>query len=143
MTLTNDFAAQRAKYHRDAILSATPGTLLTMLYDRLLLDLGRAEAAQEREDWAVARENLLHAQDIVAELSSSLKLDAWDGAHALFGLYTYVSGLLITANIDRNVAHTRECIGVLEPLHQVWYVAAADLPDSRPAMATSGMLGIG
>jgi flagellar protein FliS len=143
MTLTNDFAAQRAKYNRDAILSATPGTLLTMLYDRLLLDLGRAEAAQEREDWDVARENLLHAQDIVAELSSSLRIDAWDGAAALFGLYTYVSGLLVTANIHRNVAHTRECIAVLEPLRQVWYVAAAELPVERPAMAASGMLGIG
>jgi flagellar protein FliS len=143
MTLTNDFAAQRARFNRDAILSATPGTLLIMLYDRLLLDLGRAEAAQEREDWDVARENLLHAQDIVAELSSSLKIDAWDGASALFGLYTYVSGLMVTANINRNITHTRECISVLEPLRQVWYVAAAEPPAERPAMATSGMLGIG
>ena len=143
MTLTNDFTAQRAKYNRDAILSAAPVTLLTMLYDRLLLDLGRAEAAQEREDWAVARENLLHAQDIIAELSSSLKLDAWDGAPGLFGLYNYVSGLLITANINRDATHTRECIAVLEPLRQVWYEAAAELPAHPPVVAATGTLGIG
>ncbi|MET0859810.1 MAG: flagellar export chaperone FliS [Microbacterium sp.] len=142
MTLTN-FPAQRARYTREAILSATPATLLTMLYDRLLLDLGRAEAAQEREDWAAARDNLLHAQDIIAELSSSLKLDAWDGAAGIFGLYTYVSGLLITANVNRNIAHTRESIAVLEPLRQVWYEAAADLPVSRPVQAAGGTLGIG
>ena len=142
MTLTN-FPAQRARYNREAILSATPATLLTMLYDRLLLDLGRAEAAQEREDWTVARDNLVHAQDIIAELSSSLKLDAWDGAAGIFGLYNYVSGLLITANVHRNIAHTRESIAVLEPLRQVWYEAAADLPVTRPVSAPGGTLGIG
>ena len=143
MTLTNDFTAQRARYNRDAILSAAPATLLTMLYDRLLLDLGRAEAAQEREDWSTARDNLLHAQDIVAELSSSLRLDDWDGAPGIFGLYTYVSGLLITANVNHNVAHTRESIAVLEPLRQVWYQAAAELPIDRPVAAVGGTLGIG
>jgi flagellar protein FliS len=143
MTLTNDFAAQRARYNREAILSATPVTLLTMLYDRLLLDLGRAEAAQEREDWAVARENLLHAQDIVVELSSSLTVDAWDGGPALFGLYTYVSGLLTAANINRDSSHTRESIALLEPLRQAWYEAAGDLPVQRPDVSATGMLGIG
>jgi flagellin len=32
-----------------------------------------------------------HAQDIVAELSSSLDVDAWDGADGLLALYNYVS----------------------------------------------------
>lgn len=138
----NVFTAQRARYTREAILSATPVTLLTMLYDRLLLDLGRAESAQHREDWPAARENLLHAQDIVAELSSSLDLDAWDGAADLLGLYGYVSRLLISANLDRAVAHTREAIAVLEPLAEAWYQAAASLPTRSP-VTSSGMLGIG
>lgn len=141
MTL-NVFTAQRARYTREAILSATPVTLLTMLYDRLLLDLGRAESAQQREDWTAARENLLHAQDIVAELSSSLDLDAWDGAGDLLGLYGYVSRLLISANLDRHVDHTSEAIAVLQPLAEAWYQAAASLPASSP-VASSGMLGIG
>ncbi|MCP2032920.1 flagellar protein FliS [Okibacterium sp. HSC-33S16] len=142
MTLTN-FAAQRAKFNREAILSATPAALLTMLYDRLLLDLGRAEAAQQREDWDAARENLLHAQDIVAELSGSLDLDAWTGARDMFSLYTYVNGLLITANINRNISHTQESIAVLGPLREAWHHAAESAAADRPVVAANGTLGIG
>ena len=37
---------QRSEYAEQAVLSATPVQLVTMLYDRLLLDLARAEKAQ-------------------------------------------------------------------------------------------------
>lgn len=117
--------AQRNQYLADSVLSAPPARLLTMLYDRLLLDLGRAEAAQQSANWAVASENLLHAQAIVAELSSSLNVDAWDGASGLLGIYNYVSTALINANIQRDAAHTREAIDLLEPLRQTWHEAAA------------------
>ena len=94
MTMTMGTIAARSQYNRDAILSATPVRLLTMLYDRLLLDLNRAEAAQHTEDWPTASTNLVHAQAIISELMSSLKVDAWEGGEGLFGLYTYVSNTL-------------------------------------------------
>ena len=47
MSIMTGVNLRRAQYNRDVILTATPTHLLTMLYDRLLLDLGRAEAAQE------------------------------------------------------------------------------------------------
>lgn len=134
----------RDQYNRDAILSATPIRLLTMLYDRLLLDLGRAEAAQVAANWPVATENLVHAQAIVAELSSTLDVGAWDGGEGLLALYTYVSNSLISANIHRDVERTRESIALLEPLRQTWHEAAADLPASPVAVRPSGgTLGIG
>ncbi|MHA7265737.1 flagellar export chaperone FliS [Arthrobacter halodurans] len=118
-------AQKRAQLNREAILSASPARLLTMLYDRLLLDLGRAEAAQHAADWAVASENLLHAQAIVTELSSSLRRDAWDGADGLLGLYAYVTTAMTGANIHRDPARTREAIDLLEPLRTAWHEAAA------------------
>jgi flagellar protein FliS len=142
--------AQRSQYNRDVILSATPARLLTMLYDRLLLDLGRAEAAQLALNWTVSTENLLHAQDIIAELSSSLDVDAWDGADGLLAVYSYVSNALISANLDRDVERTRESIALLEPLRTAWHEAAVQLPASVAAPAAStnsdwarGNLGIG
>ncbi len=45
---------RRAQYTNEAVLSATPAQLVTMLYDRLLLDLHRAEAAQTTADWEAA-----------------------------------------------------------------------------------------
>ena len=145
-------AAQRNQYLADSVLSAPPARLLTMLYDRLLLDLGRAEAAQQSSNWAVASENLLHAQAIVSELASSLKVDAWDGANGLLGVYNYVSTALINANIQRDDVLTREAIELLEPLRQTWHEAAAAVPTSAsvpsaspsiPAVAAAGHSGTG
>ncbi|WP_076261867.1 flagellar export chaperone FliS [Intrasporangium flavum] len=126
-------ANARQQYARDAILSASPARLLTMLYDRLLLDLRRAEAAQEASDWPAANTQLLHAQDIIAELSSTLRSDVWDGADGLRGLYEYVRMALVNANIHRDVARTREAITLLTPLQEAWHAAAGALQDATPS----------
>lgn len=136
MSMMGGAQARRAQLNREAVLSATPVRLLTMLYDRLLLDLGRAEIAQNMEDWQVASENLLHAQAIVSELSTSLNVDAWEGGDGLFALYTYSSNALMSANVNRDVARTREAIALLEPLRQAWHEAAGLLP--AQAMAHAG-----
>ena len=141
MSMMGGAQARRAQLNREAVLSATPVRLLTMLYDRLLLDLGRAEIAQNIEDWAVASENLLHAQAIVSELSTSLRVEAWEGGEGLFALYTYASNALMSANIHRDVARTREAIALLEPLRQTWHEAAGLLP-AQAASYAGGEYGI-
>lgn len=119
-------------YQREAVMSASPARLLVMLFDRLLLDLARAETAQQSESWEVARENLLHAQEIIGELTGSLNMDTWDGAQNLLGIYNYTGTALMNANIYRNVELTRECITILEPLRQSWHDAAAQPLASAP-----------
>lgn len=131
---------QRNQYLRDQILSATPARLLTMLYDRLLLDLNRAEAAQAQENWAAASEQLIHAQAIVTELSSSLKTGVWDGSDDLFATYVYVTNALMNANITRSIELTREARELITPLREAWHEAAALLPGSvAPAPQKGGM----
>ena len=134
--------AKRAQLNREAVLSATPVRLLTMLYDRLMLDLTRAEDAQVGENWPVASENLLHAQAIVDELTTSLNVTAWNGADGLLAIYTYVSNALIGANIHRDVARTRESITLLEPLRQAWHEAAGALPAPQTAPSAEGYRGV-
>ena len=135
MNVNYSLAAKRAEYARNAVLSASPARLLTMLYDRLLLDLSRAEAAQLQADWAVASENLIHAQAIITELLGTLKTDVWDGAENLQAIYTYSLSTLVSANVGRNPKLTRECIDLLEPLRLAWHEAAAELsaPGTVPA----------
>jgi len=146
MTMYANPQQQRNRYAADAVMSATPARLLTMLYDRLLLDLSRAEAAHESSSWSVASTNLLHAQDIVTELTSSLKPELWDGGDRLLALYNYVSGALIEANVKRDTARIREAIELLEPLRQAWHEAAGQLAVAQPAGArpatSGGMLGV-
>jgi flagellar secretion chaperone FliS len=143
VTATALRANQLSQYNTDAILSAPPARLLTMLYDRLLLDLGRAQFAQENSNWEVARENLLHAQAIVAELAATLKADDWDGAANLGGIYDYAMQAMIGANIHRDVQRTKECITLLEPLRQGWHEAAASLPAQQQPALAGGVLGVG
>lgn len=128
----------RNQYLRDQILNASPARLLTMLYDRLLLDLNRAEAAQLEGNWLAAGEQLVHAQAIVTELSSSLKSGVWDGSDGLFATYVYVGNALMNANITRNVELTREARELIVPLREAWHEAAALLPGSVSSAPQKG-----
>jgi flagellar protein FliS len=143
MTLQAIRSQQLSQLNRDAILSAPPARLLTMLYDRLILDLTRAEQAQTTSDWETARVNLLHAQDIVRELAGSLKMGTWDGAEQLQSIYTYVLTALMNANMHRDVEPTRECIELLRPIGEAWHAAADSLVVQAPVRAGGGMLGVG
>ncbi|RIX30278.1 flagellar export chaperone FliS [Amnibacterium setariae] len=120
----SNLAAARSLYNRDSVLSASPARLLVMLYDRLLLDLARAETAQLGEDWPLASAQLLHAQEIVTELINSLKPEVWDGGPGLLAVYNFVLNDMVQANIQRDVTKTRECITLLEPLRLAWHEAA-------------------
>lgn len=144
--ITNyDARAARSRYNQDAILSASPSRLVTMLFDRLLLDLQRAEAAQVAGDWATASPQLTHAQDIIAELSGTLDVERWDGAQSLLSVYLFSSTLMMKANIERSVDATRQAIELLEPLRQTWHEAAAivsAVSNDLMAPRTDGMLGV-
>jgi flagellar protein FliS len=134
-------AAQLAAYNRNAILSATPAQLLVMLYDRLVLDLKRAEAAQLEQNWADARTQLLHAQDIIDELVGSLNVKVWDGGENLLAIYQYVRSTLVSANVNRDVKGTQEALARVEPLAAAWREATQSV-EIRP-VAVGGELGVG
>ncbi|WP_295780064.1 flagellar export chaperone FliS [uncultured Microbacterium sp.] len=116
----------RREYLEQQVAAASPERLVTMLYDRLLVDVERADAAQAASEWAAASAALTHAQAIIAELSGSLD-DRWDGAAELRALYTYLTGRLIVANVAHDAAATAECRDLIVPLREAWHAAAAAL----------------
>jgi flagellar protein FliS len=125
-------AALRAqqRYREDAVLSAPPERLVTMLYDRLLLDIERGETAQRDGDWSEANAQLQHAQAIVSELSSSLG-DDWSGSAGLRSLYLFLSQTLIGANIGRDPERTHACRDIVAPLRDAWHEAARTVAEAR------------
>lgn len=125
------------RYRDDAVLSATPERLVTMLYDRLLLDIQRAEAAQQIENWSEANAQLQHAQAIVAELNASLT-NAWDGSDRLRAVYAFLTQTLIGANISRDIDRTRSCLALVAPLREAWHGAADALAGSGALTGTDG-----
>ena len=123
-------ASLRARYVGDAVTPASPQRLLVMLYDRLALDLERAQAAFVTGDRTEANLQLQHAQDIVLELRSSLREDAWEGGPRLAALYTWLLGELVQANVKADRNRVASCLQVVEPLRDAWRQAAASLAGS-------------
>jgi flagellar protein FliS len=125
MTRIMTNAAFRERYLNDSVTTASPGKLLVMLYDRLVLDLVRAEEALRSGEREAASVQLLHAQEILIELQTSLDLAAWPEGKGLAQLYAFLLTELVTANVRGDVDKTVSCREIIEPLRDAWRVAAA------------------
>ena len=117
-------ASLRARYLGDAVATSSPQQVLVMLYDRLALDLERAQKAVAAGDRSEASEQLQHAQAIVLELLSSLQVDAWEGGPGLASIYDFLHLQLVRANIGRDAATTEGCLRLVEDLCATWREAA-------------------
>jgi flagellar protein FliS len=114
----------RAAYVSQSVNTASPARLLVMLYDRLVLDINRALECQDAGDHVQASGHLLHAQEIVLELSSTLRLDVWEGAETLSSLYGWLHSQLVSANTGRDRNTAAGCLQVVQPLAEAWREAA-------------------
>ncbi|WP_067508832.1 flagellar export chaperone FliS [Actinoplanes sp. TFC3] len=112
------------RYLQDSVNTASPGKLLVMLYDRLVLDLNQGEEALRNGEREQANDKLNHAQEIILELRTTLDVEAWSGAPGLASLYGYLLTELIGANIARDPERVRLCRGHIEPLRDAWREAA-------------------
>ena len=116
--------ASAARYVSDSIHTASPARLVTMLYDRLALDLERACFALDTSDRAFADEQLRHAQEIVMELRSGLDVTAWDGGPRMAALYDWLLKELVFANTRQDKSKVTACLRIVEELGQAWHGAA-------------------
>ena len=117
-------AARIDRFATQALETSSPGQLLVKLFDRLLLDLARGEAEQRADRFPQASTHLLHAQDIIAELMSSLDVSAWSGGPGLMSIYSFLHTELVSANVDRDPDRIAACRPLVEPLADAWRQAA-------------------
>ena len=120
MTMQNP----RDAYLAASVSTASPAQLLVMLCERLNLDLQRATDALRRGEPSLAHEPLLHAQDIVLELRTSLKVEAWEGGPGLAARYDYLYGELVRANTTKDLAAAEFCLSTAGTLRDTWRDAA-------------------
>ncbi len=116
MTTTNSASA----YQSQAVQTANSPQLLIMLFDRLAVDIARAEKAIEAVDFEGANENLQHAQKIVRMLSTSLDPDGFSGGHELLAVYVFLEDHLVKANLQKSVVMVQECADLVRPIHEAW-----------------------
>jgi flagellar protein FliS len=117
-------ASARNAYVGGMVQTASPARLLVMLLERLQRDVEQAATLQDAERYVDAGRQLIHAQEIVLELRSSLDHDVWDGAAGLDTIYAWLHTELVRANVQRDASTTRDCLRVIEPLVDTWREAA-------------------
>jgi flagellar protein FliS len=111
-------------YVDNSVSTASPARLLVMLYDRLVLDVQRAVEAQRLSNHPESHAQLVHAQEIVIHLRSTLRVEAWDGGPGLASLYDWLHNQLIRANVTKDVAITEGCLSIVSDLADTWRTAA-------------------
>ncbi|UCN14170.1 MULTISPECIES: flagellar export chaperone FliS [Cellulomonas] len=135
----------RSRYVAAAVQTASPARLLTMLVDRLVLDVERGAHALTAGRRADATQHLAHAQDIVTELAASLDVEAWDGGEQLLAIYTWLMTELLAASTSGDAARVDGCRGIVAELARTWHEAsdAVSATAAPAAPAPSGLLGVG
>lgn len=119
-------AAYARQYQNQAVLSASPGQLVLMLYDGTLKFLrqaidGFSPQHDEIQRIAVVHTALGRAGAILAELQSNLNHEV-GGEYAanLDRLYDYYQRRLHEANIKKDVDAIREVMGLVTQLRDGW-----------------------
>ena len=113
-------------YRSNAVLTASPGQIVLMLYDGALRSLALAREAFDRpaEDSRrieVINHQLQKTQMILAELQGSLNLEAGAEVAVLLNrLYDYYNRRLLEANLRKQVAPVIEVERLIGELRSGW-----------------------
>jgi flagellar protein FliS len=105
--------------------------MIVALYERLTLDLVRAQQAIDADDPSTAHECLIHAQAIVSELHDSLDVEQWSGARSLKDIYVFLLFELVGANVDKDPVRVATSRALVVPLRDAWTEAAGIVPSAR------------
>ena len=113
--------------------TASPQRLLTMLYDRMITDIGVAEAAMRTNDHETVGRRLQHAQEILLELWASLDTTVWPEGEKLKALYLWLVNELVNCRLPAEPERLVAVRELLEPLRDAWKQAlGAASPSNDP-----------
>jgi flagellar protein FliS len=134
MSSAMSFGLAQARYAGDAAATVSPAGLLTMLYDRVVADLGTAHEAVLREDWATSGQRIANASEILLELHATLDVAAWPDGEGLARLYLWLVAELMQARVSRSAQRVADCRDLVVPLRDAWRAAGQQLaPTSTPS----------
>ncbi|MBI4213666.1 MAG: flagellar export chaperone FliS [Chloroflexi bacterium] len=124
-------------YRRASVQTSSPAQLIVLLYRRAVQSTREGARALQLHDREEAHRGLVHAQAIVAELRSALRMDAGPVAETLDGLYDFFQRQLLQANLTKDPVMASEVADMLESLLQAWETALAG-PGEGPSVVRLG-----
>ncbi len=119
-------AASPAAYLQQAVLTASPGQLVVMLYDGACRFLTQAAYAMREGDVAKAGQRLSRAEAIIEELLVTLDLEqGGEIASRLQGLYVFHLRHLSEARMEQDPGKVDQVRTHLAELRESWAAVAA------------------
>jgi flagellar secretion chaperone FliS len=137
--MSTGYANQQASRYRDNDLaSASPGRLVVMLFDQIILSVRRARMAMDAGQIELRATQIVRASDMIAELRISLDHEQ-GGAIAtnLDALYGYMLGELLDANRRRDPAPLDRVLVMVTELRDAFAQVVASTPASPLAAVRS------
>ncbi len=106
-------------YQQNSVMTAAPHELTLMLYNGCLKFLRLGKKAIAEEQLKEKNVNLIKAQNIILEFRSTLDPEATISSE-LEQLYEYIYSLLMTANMQSDLAALEEAEGYVLELRDTW-----------------------
>ncbi len=107
------------QYRKTSVSTASPGKLLMMLYDGLMVFLKQAKQAVQDEKLEEAHTNLVKSQDILSELMGTLNMEI-PLSENLYKLYDFQKEQLVKANMEKDPELIAQVIETVDELRQTW-----------------------
>lgn len=130
-------------YRETRVRTASQGTLIVMLYDEAIKQIGEAigliEENSKKDPSRIEKCNthVLKSQEIITELMASLDMEAGgDIAKNLLSLYAYFNQQLLEANIEKKadkMIHVRDLMDQLRAAWNEVVTSSAAHSDSKSA----------
>ena len=120
-------------YLRVKIESASPMALIYMVYERAIKTLSEAKDFIRERNRNQFSKKIIHAQDCIKELRSSLNLEMGEIPKSLYRLYEYMLNELVEATITREnpMSKVNKVERMLSELLQTWKTAEKNLNQQK------------
>ncbi len=107
-------------YTRVDVETASQGKIIVMLFNGAIKRAEEAKRQLERGDRQSVHNNLIRAQEIIAELRGALNMKAGEIAVNLDRIYEYFQHLLITANVKKDPSHIDMAVEMMGEMRDTW-----------------------
>ncbi len=111
----------RSAYQSSAILTASQGQLIVMLYDGASRFLAQGSIAMREQRVELAHNKLRRAEMIIGHLRASLNFEEGAAiAHNLQSIYVFCTRHLNRARVERDPEKIDQVISILAQLRDAW-----------------------
>lgn len=119
----NPYASPNA-YQESAVLTASPGQLVVMLYDGIMKFLRQADLAIGEGNIEVSHDRMSRAEAIITELHATLDLSQGKIAENLEGIYVFWKKMLWEVRRDRDREKLARLLVMVRDLRDAWATIA-------------------